>query len=48
MDNKLFQELASSIQEAGKIRDGKKKASRIVEFKNVDVRQNRANLLKYK
>jgi len=42
MDNKLFQELASSIQEAGKIRHGRKKASRTVEFKNVDVRQIRA------
>jgi len=42
MEDKLFQELTSSIREAGKIRQGKKKASRTFEFKDVDVRQVRA------
>ncbi len=42
MEDKLFQELTSSIREAGKIQHGKKKASRTFEFKDVDVRQVRA------
>jgi len=42
MDDKLFQELASSLREAGKIQRGAAKASRTFEFKDVDVRQVRA------
>lgn len=44
MEDNLFQELTSSIREAGEIRQGKKKASRSFEFKDVDVRQVRAKI----
>jgi len=42
MDDKLFQELVSSINEAGRIRRGEEDASRRFEFPDVDVRQVRA------
>jgi len=42
MDDKLFQELASSINEAGRIRRGEEDASRTFELPDVDVRQVRA------
>ncbi len=42
MDDKLFQELASSINEAGRIRRGAEEASRTVEFSDVNVRLVRA------
>jgi len=42
MDDKLFQELVASIHEAGEIRRGEKKASRVFKFSDVDVQQVRA------
>jgi len=42
MDDKLFQELASSINEAGQIKRGAEKASRTFEFSDVNVRLVRA------
>jgi len=39
-----FNQLIDSIQEAGKIRRGKKKPSRIFEFKPEDIRKIRKNL----
>lgn len=39
-----FNQLIDSIQEAGEIRRGKKKASRIFEFKPEDVKEIRKNL----
>jgi len=42
MDDKLFQELASSINEAGRIRRGEAEASRTFEFPDVNVRLVRA------
>jgi len=37
MDEKLFNELSASIREAGAIKRGTKRASRSVEFADVDV-----------
>lgn len=39
-----FNELIDSIQEAGEIRRGKKKASRIFEFRPEDIKKIRKNL----
>lgn len=41
MDKKLFDELVGSVKEAGQIRRGKKKASRVAEVKVPDVRKIR-------
>jgi putative transcriptional regulator len=41
MDDKLFQELASSINEAGRIRRGTEDASRTFEISDVNVRSVR-------
>ena len=42
MDEKLFEELTSSIREAGAIKRGKRRPSRSVEFADVDVQAVRA------
>ncbi|MDQ6965662.1 MAG: hypothetical protein Q9M23_01920 [Mariprofundaceae bacterium] len=42
MDEKLFEELTSSIREAGAIKRGKKAASRSFEFADVDMQAVRA------
>ena len=44
MKDKDFSELVSSIREAGGIRKGKKKPSRVFEFKPADVRHVRKKL----
>ncbi len=42
MDKKLFDELTTSLREAGAIKRGKKKPSRSFEFADVDVQAVRA------
>jgi len=42
MDDKLFQELTTSIREAGAIKRGDKAATRSFEFKDVNVQEVRA------
>lgn len=44
MKNADFNELVSSVREAGEIRRGRKKASRVFEFKPADVRSVRKKL----
>ncbi len=44
MKKELFEELVESIQEAGKIRKGLLKPSRVFDFSPVDVKRIRVNL----
>ena len=44
MDNELFEELLTSVQEAGKIMRGEKKASREFEFEEPDVKRIRESI----
>ena len=45
MKNVDFNELISSVREAGEIRRGRRKASRVFEFKPADVRRVRKKLV---
>ena len=44
MKKKDFEQLVSSVREAGEIRRGKKKPSRVFKFKPADVKRVRARL----
>ena len=44
MKKELFNELVESLEEAGKIRGGQRKASRVFEYKPVDVKKIRSRL----
>ncbi len=44
MKNELFSELVDSLEEAKQIRNGKLKASRVFNYKPVDVKKIRAKL----
>ena len=44
MKKELFYELVESLDEAGKIRSGQRKASRVFEYKPVDVKKIRRRL----
>ncbi len=48
MRDKDFRELVSSAREAGQIRRGKKKASRVFVYRPVDVRDVRRKLASHK
>ena len=44
MKKELFNELVESIEEAGKIRDGSAKASRVFKYRPVDIKRIRRRL----
>ena len=44
MDNELFNELLTSVQEAGKIMRGEKKPARVYEFEKPDVKAIRESI----
>lgn len=44
MDKHMFDELLASVREAGKIRSGKKQASRTFRYSPVDVKKVRENI----
>jgi putative transcriptional regulator len=44
MKKELFNELTASLEEAGKIRKGRLKASRVFEYKPIDVKKIRSRL----